>query len=1056
MVADGATGLTVNGKSVSDDQTYIVPKTTTSSGSSSSGGSTPSHTHSYDAATHKCSCGEVDPAYAVASVSGKNYLTLSEAITAAQAGNKTMTLAADKTTTVSIQEILDGQHGSIDGLTIELPSGTYGALKLAPTAYAGSNTTYTCPHNDSTDNTGSVTFTSVGDYKQHMSGKPHHGSARIFTRTLNDLTITAQNGAEVNIAGFEILSRAYDGNSDPFAEGKTGYEVVLNVNNLTFSNVKFTAKVEISSTMSDTTIDGVTFNSCVFETEKVNNTDKQALNFSNSLNNGKVTNLKVDGCKFNNCYQGVYTNTIKNILVTSSEFSGTFHNAIAVQTGNDAVNHGAVVISGNTFTDIGDRIIRFNNVGADTQITITHNTADNNSGKKAENTETREVIKAESLAEGVTCNIHSNSWGENKTVANEPLRDAAAAEPCAKIGDVEYISLATALAAAQSGDIVKLVSDVALDADVSISNQITLNLDGKTIETNGKKINVTATGDLTVAGNGIVNNNTEAAVETVNGENVKVRYTMFAVDAGGRLDIENGTFKTKASQIVYTEGTTIIAGGTFENTADDVNEVLGSSSMLCAKGPSAVLTMNGGSIVATAESQDNGIYGIYGANGAHITLNDSVSVHTSLAAIGMNNTTSNPEVVVTINGGEYKTTNTKLGTSYPQFNTVVYLPGKCHVTINGGTFTAEDTNTHIFSVPYVKVGVNLSISNGTFDGKTDVFFTGTQALSGQNEANTIAITGGTFSSNPGVYVAEGYIAYQKDDGTYQVVKNAGTVNVSLSELNKIAITKGPKATGEKTSFTVDLGSERVAASDIAYSENNSGYTGKGVQIGSRSLNNYAAKPAKVGDYEFVIKGGTITSEATGYSSIDSYKDTSVYMLVPGNSNVTFEDVTFEGVLSFDIQKYTSPWSNLNSLTFKNCIFKGIIIGTCPASNVTFDHCKFLNYTNKIYPNNSNPIWWREDTEGSGANANPIKTFTFVNNEVVGTRPLKIERIGKTVSPTFTFKNNTFDISKQGGDTETKNMAINIGMGEKPNLPFTLIDEGNTISAAIATNAQSIA
>ena len=37
VVADGATGLTVNGKSVSDDQTYIVPKTTTGSGSSSGG-----------------------------------------------------------------------------------------------------------------------------------------------------------------------------------------------------------------------------------------------------------------------------------------------------------------------------------------------------------------------------------------------------------------------------------------------------------------------------------------------------------------------------------------------------------------------------------------------------------------------------------------------------------------------------------------------------------------------------------------------------------------------------------------------------------------------------------------------------------------------------------------------------------------------------------------------------------------------------------------------------------------------------------------------------------
>ena len=66
--------------------------------------------------------------------------------------------------------------------------------------------------------------------------------------------------------------------------------------------------------------------------------------------------------------------------------------------------------------------------------------------------------------------------------------------------------------------------------------------------------------------------------------------------------------------------------------------------------------------------------------------------------------------------------------------------------------------------------------------------------------------------------------------------------------------------------------------------------------------------------------------------------------------------------------------------------------------MTFDGGTFNAYTNTTSANNSNPIWWREDTEGSGANANPIKTFTFVNNKVTGTRPVKIERIGKIVSP----------------------------------------------------------
>lgn len=49
VVADGATGLTVNGKAVSDDQTYIVPETTTDtpSGGSSSGGSSSGGGHSH-------------------------------------------------------------------------------------------------------------------------------------------------------------------------------------------------------------------------------------------------------------------------------------------------------------------------------------------------------------------------------------------------------------------------------------------------------------------------------------------------------------------------------------------------------------------------------------------------------------------------------------------------------------------------------------------------------------------------------------------------------------------------------------------------------------------------------------------------------------------------------------------------------------------------------------------------------------------------------------------------------------------------------------------------
>ena len=260
-----------------------------------------------------------------------------------------------------------------------------------------------------------------------------------------------------------------------------------------------------------------------------------------------------------------------------------------------------------------------------------------------------------------------------------------------------------------------------------------------------------------------------------------------------------------------------------------------------------------------------------------------------------------------------------------------------------------------------------------------------------------------------------------------------------------------EATGKHDPVEVTLGN--TAAGDIAYSEHSSGYTGKGVMLGSTKLNSYAAAPAKAGEYTFVFKNGTINSAATGYSSIDNLKDTSVYMLVPGNSDVVFENMTFNGVVSFDIQMYTSPWSYLHSITFKNCTFNGIVVGSCPAEKATFDGCTFNNYTNAIYANNSNPIWWRAGTGywGTGADesVHSLKEFTFVNNKVTSTRPVKIERIGWNCTAGITILDNTFDISKQAGDSETKNMAINIGQRDNTS-KFILTDDGNTISAGTAS------
>ena len=213
-----------------------------------------------------------------------------------------------------------------------------------------------------------------------------------------------------------------------------------------------------------------------------------------------------------------------------------------------------------------------------------------------------------------------------------------------------YSTLPEAVAAATDGATITLLNEQDLSANLVFSTKVTLNLNGQAVETKGYAIQVQGSGDLTVTGNGTVNNDQEA-VEVNNKKNYR---TIFSVEGEtAKLTIENGTFTTKASQAIFAEGTVTIHDGTFQNTAESVNEVLDSSAMITANGSAAAVTIYKASVIATAESTNAGIYGIYGANGAHITLKDGVEVHTSFAAIGMNNTTSNPEVVITVTGGTF-------------------------------------------------------------------------------------------------------------------------------------------------------------------------------------------------------------------------------------------------------------------------------------------------------------------------------------------------------------------------------------------------------------------
>ena len=361
----------------------------------------------------------------------------------------------------NIQYTLDGAYGSIDGKTIVLSGGNYGKIELGrATKYPGSNTNYYI---------GGVSEGNKKTYEEFVEIKNsgQWSASAYYVRNMNNVTIKAADGASVTVQGItgtsgHVYGNCYDYVLDKAYTSGSAYYLTQNWHNITIEGITFTAPANIASSLNTTVIDGVTFRNCTFN---INNTasGNQALRYYNENNDGNVRNLTVENCSFNTCFQGVYTQKINGVTVMNSYFYTTGHNAIAVQSGSGAVDHKAVIITGNTFNNIGDRIIRFGDVGADTQIIIKNNTATHSGDSSGD------VMKAQSLAEGVTYDICGNNWGAGKTVANGELNDKSAV---ATINGLQYTSLQEAIASATNGQTVTLLNDIKLTEKLTINKNL--------------------------------------------------------------------------------------------------------------------------------------------------------------------------------------------------------------------------------------------------------------------------------------------------------------------------------------------------------------------------------------------------------------------------------------------------------------------------------------------------------------------------------------------------------------------------------------------------------
>ena len=315
----------------------------------------------------------------------------------------------------NVQALLDGEYGSINDTTIELSAGDYRKIEFGrATAYEGSDTKYYL----------SGAISDVYTIKKDIDDHPNGGAGkREYVRSMSNVTLKAAENATVTINGLVAFGGQVNSNkwySKDFVANRDmretvnnniSYWVVQNWSNITFEGLNFTSAVNIESSETRTSVNGLHFKSCSFNsgypTTTSDNAGGMGIRFvSWTTTTDNLKNLTVNNCKFENCSDGVYTNPVYGVSVTNSTFNKIDHNAIAIQDDSAAaVDHGSVVITGNTFTHVSDRIIRFNEVGTDTTITIKNNTSVNSGDSDGE------IIKATSRPESVQVTMSGNTWG---------------------------------------------------------------------------------------------------------------------------------------------------------------------------------------------------------------------------------------------------------------------------------------------------------------------------------------------------------------------------------------------------------------------------------------------------------------------------------------------------------------------------------------------------------------------------------------------------------------------------------------------------------------------
>lgn len=342
----------------------------------------------------------------------------------------------------------------------------------------------------------------------------------------------------------------------------------------------------------------------------------------------------------------------------------------------------------------------------------------------------------------------------------------------AQVGETKYATLQEAANAATAGQTVTVLNDVDLTTGSNLEVHkwldIVLDMNGHSIKgANADHKNICVSGKLTLM-DSKENSTGKIYAETPHQDGVYGK-PLVEVNNDGEFVMESGHINSVPAgnrQFVigaYYNSKVIINGGTIESGWYAIN---GSNDEY----QNTTITINGGTLVSTSS------YAISHPQSGTLTINDGAVVYGAGGAIDMKRGN------LVVNGG--------IMTSKGKGNT-----GKW------GEGTGDPDKAALnFCAPYGDV--KAIIKGGTITAEGDAVLIDAKPTEGKTV--TLAIEGGTYSSDVSKYCSPGYTATPNADGTYGIthvgdgvlvvydksyeqVNASGTVDIDMDQVNKILV-----------------------------------------------------------------------------------------------------------------------------------------------------------------------------------------------------------------------------------------------------------------------------